>query len=71
LTCGFAFKLGHHGVVDVKCGLHTEAHIIDMDIWLGPLRTLPRRIALPELPEVTSCQSRPPPFLVGCKRQLN
>ena len=32
-SCRFAFKLGHHGVVDVKCGLHAEAHIID--IWLG------------------------------------
>ena len=36
MTCGFAFKFAHHSVVDVKCGLHTEAHIIDMDIWLGP-----------------------------------
>jgi hypothetical protein len=48
--CGFAFKLGHHGVVDVKCGLHTEAHIIEMDIWLVRL-SLTRRIVFPELPE--------------------
>jgi len=37
LTCSFAFKLCHDGIVDVERGLHTETHIIDMGIWLGTL----------------------------------
>ena len=38
LTGGLALEFRHHGVVDIKRGLHMDKHIIYMVIWLAPMR---------------------------------